>query len=154
MKRHTLFSVITTLLISGCSGERLLAPDTSRFSVDSVPPQATVYVMEKPIGVTPTIVRRNQVFPQQYPRLQQHLYGTVTLHHPDCQPYRATVSNRILEQGLTAQLQCNGHSSPGDAALPAAGNRERLLELESLYQEGLITEQEYRQKRGAIVEAL
>ncbi|MFO7593877.1 MAG: hypothetical protein R6X15_07550 [Pseudomonadota bacterium] len=155
MKRQPLFPVITALLISSCSGERLLTPDTTRFSVDSVPPQATVYVMGEAIGVTPTDVMRRQVFPHQYPESLQDLYGAVTLRHPDCLPYNTNVSNRILEQGLTAQLQCNSHSTPADKSpAPAMDNRERLLELKSLHEEGLLTEQEYRQKRRAILDAL
>lgn len=154
MKRQLFTPVITVLLVSGCSGERLLASDTSSFSVDSVPPQATVHVMDKALGITPTVVLRKQVFPHQYPESQQHLYGTVTLRHPDCQPYRISVTNHILEKGLTAQLKCSNPNS-GDVPAPAArNNRQRLLELKSLYEEELISEQEYRQKRRAILEAL
>jgi len=159
MIRQRLTPAIALLLISGCSGERLLAPDTSSFSVDSVPPQATVYVMGQAVGVTPSSVMRNQVFPHQYPESLQHLYGTVTLEHPDCETYRTNVNNRILERGLTAQLQCSRHSTPAETA-PAAGttsvrdNRQRLLELKGLYEEGLISEEEHQQKRRAILDAL
>lgn len=162
MKRQLIFPVIGALLGAGCSSQQLLPADTSRFTVDSRPHGATVYVMGKAVGTTPVEVTRQQVFPVSYPETLQNEYGTLTLEAAGCQSYRVPVSNRILEEGLTARLQC--HSLPAATEKPAAAPlrsapsssraRQRLIELKGLYEEGLINEREYDEKRRSILDEL
>jgi hypothetical protein len=118
--------------------------------------------MGQQLGKTPLTITRRQVFPIRYPEGMQGEYGKVTLHYPGCAPYTTGINNTMLKEGLDAKLQCTPAEKPvparpaqGHAAPPVPGNtRARLLELQQLYEEGLVTEQEYQEKRRAILDGL
>ena len=111
--------------------------------------------MGKAVGTTPMTLESKAVFPTSYPSALENQYGTVTLQHAGCEEYRKRISNRILDTGLEAKLSCA--ASPvnrNDSAGPNLDARSRLLQLRSLFEEGLISEQEYQGKRSAILEGL
>lgn len=152
MKRPVLTVAVVGLLSSACSTHTMFTADPSRFTVTSTPPGATVYVMGQALGVTPLEIRREQVFPGNYPSQLQAEYGMVTLEYQGCETYRKGVNNTVLEDGLNAKLKCKSTEAP--AAIPMAPSlttKQRLLELKSLYDEKLITEQEYQERRKAIL---
>jgi hypothetical protein len=152
MKRPVLTAAIVGVLSSACSTHTLLYADPSRFTVTSTPAGATVYVMGQALGVTPQEILREQVFPGNYPSQLQAEYGIVTLEYQGCETYRRSVNNTILEDGLAAKLNCKSTEAP--AAIPMAPTlttKQRLIELKSLYDEGLITEQEYKERRKAVL---
>lgn len=80
----------------------------SSIIIDSVPPGATVLVMDKNVGTTPIRINRNDVFPLTYPREKESLYGMVTLKRTGCSDFTRTVSAKIMDRGLHAELDCNG----------------------------------------------
>ncbi len=152
MKRPVLTAAIVGVLSSACSTHTMFYADPSRFTVTSTPAGATVYVMGQALGVTPQEILREQVFPNNYPSQLQAEYGIVTLEYQGCETYRKSVNNTILEDGLVAKLNCKSTEAP--AAIPMAPTlttKQRLIELKSLYDEGLITEQEYKERRKAVL---
>lgn len=155
MKRSLATPLFAALLIGGCTGDRLLIADTSQFQVNSEPQGATVIVMGKAVGTTPMTLESKSVFPTSYPAALENQYGTVTLQHTGCEEYHKRVSNRILDSGLEAKLNCA--ATPihrAESTSPSHDTRSRLIRLKSLFEEGLISEQEYRTKRSAILEEL
>ncbi len=155
MKRPLIPVILAGTLGTACSTHTMFYADPSRFTVTSTPSGATVYVMGKALGTTPLEIRREQVFPGNYPSQLQAEYGFVTLEHHGCKPYRKSISNKILEDDLAAKLDC---ATTEPAALPLEkapepkpAAKQRLLELKELYDEGLISEQEYQQRRQAIL---
>lgn len=120
--------------------------------ITSTPTGAEVRVMGERVGVTPLRLPSKAVFPATYPQEQQSLYGRVRINHPGCALYEVPVSNKALEDGLHAKLQCDSAEAPASSV--PLGARERLKQLEDLKREGLIDEQEYRQTRQRIIESL
>jgi len=155
MKRPAITALIAST-ITACSGQTMFTADPTRFTVTSTPPGATVYVMGKAVGTTPVEVKREQVFPGNYPQQLQAEYGRVTIEYQGCEPFSRTVSNAVLEDGLAANLKCQTAtpSLPTPATKPVDSPRQRLLELKQLFEDGLISEQEYNAKRNSILDAL
>jgi hypothetical protein len=152
MKRPVLTAAVIGILSSACSSQTIFSADPSRFDITSTPSGATVYVMGSPLGVTPLEITREQVFPGSYPSQLQAEYGIVTLEYQGCETYRKSVSNHILENGLNAKLKCQTTEAPASIPMaPSLTTKQRLLELKSLHDEGLITEQEYNERRKAII---
>jgi hypothetical protein len=152
MKRPLFTIALASVLGSACSSQSMFTADPSHFMVTSTPPGATVYVMGKALGVTPLDIRKEQVFPSNYPTQLQAEYGTITLEYQGCDAYRKTVSNSVLEDGLKAKLKCKNTEAPAAIKMaPPLSIKQRLIKLKSLYDEGLITEQEYKERRKAIL---
>ena len=158
MKRLAIPSLIATTLLSACAGNSLTPQSSNHFSVNSQPSGASVYVMGVELGTTPLEVTSNQVFPPTYPEELQSKYGKVELKYPGCQPFEKAVSGSVLANGLTAKLDCGEGSPAPDVATKATTPRgdvqDRLRKLRAIFDEGLITEDEYRAKRQAILQDL
>lgn len=156
MKRPLIPVILAGSLSTACTTHTMFHADPSRFTVTSTPPGATVYVMGEALGTTPLEIQREQVFPSHYPSQLQAEYGFVTLEHHGCKPYRKSISNKILEDDLVAKLNCAATTEPAalpveKAPPPKPATKQRLIELKSLYDDGLITEQEYKERRQAII---
>lgn len=143
---------LAALGMSGCStlGSNMAA----ELAIDSIPAGAEVSVMGESRGVTPLRLPTNTIFPVTYSPEKQSLYGKVRITHPDCAPYETPVSNKALEHGIHARLECKSPTTPAAVAPQAQTPRERLKQLEALKQEGLLDEQEYRQARQRIIDSL
>lgn len=151
MNRTAIPSLIATSLLSACAGGSLTAQSSDRFTVNSEPAGAVIYVMGKEMGNAPLEITTNQVFPATYPKELESHYGRVELRYPGCEPYARPISGHILANGLTAMLDCNTASMTA----PAGGNiHERLRQLKEIFDEGLISEAEYRIKREGILQDL
>jgi hypothetical protein len=159
MKRP-LILLIFSLSISACGANSLLPPQQERFQVDSVPVGASVLVLGEAMGQTPMMLSSHEVFPQTFDDSRQHLYGRIELRHPGCEPFITTVSSRIISSGLKAKLECDhGLQEPPAITTPALAPevtplKQRLRELKAWYQEGLISEKEYDEKRRQLLEEL
>ena len=162
MKRLAISSIFATTLLSACAGNSLAPQSSNRFSVNSQPAGASVYVMGERLGATPLELSSSQVFPVTYPSGLQDKYGKVELKYPGCQPYEKAISGYVLANGMHAKLDC-GQAAPEQtpaAAAPAQATtnpdtiQERLRALKSIFEEGLITEDEYRAKRQLILQEL
>lgn len=164
MKRLAIPSIFAATLLSACAGNSLAPQSSNRFSVNSQPEGASVYVMGERLGETPLELSSSQVFPVTYPSALQDKYGKVELKYPGCQPYEKAISGYVLANGMNARLDC-GQAAPEQtpaaaAAAPAQATanpdtiQERLRALKSIFEEGLITEDEYRAKRQLILQEL
>lgn len=156
MKHLAIPTLFVTTLLSGCAGDSLMPQSIDHFAVASEPSGATVYAMGNVVGTTPLELSTNQVFPVTYPYELQSKYGKVELTYPGCEPYSRTVSNSVLANGLKAKLNCPQAAAPAAIAAPAPTMdvETRLRKLKGLFDEGLITEEEYNNKRQAILQEL
>ena len=160
MMRH-LIAGLCGLTLTACSGNSLLPAQQGSFQVDSVPVGASVLVLGEAMGQTPMTLLRSDVFPRNYDFDKQHLYGRIELRHPGCNPFITTVSSRVLSDGLKAKLECEemATTSPVLQPVPAqqkedSSLKQRMIKLKDLYEEGLISEQEYEAKRRQLLEEL
>lgn len=167
-KQHcTRFASIAgvVLLLQGCSNFSALSKH-GEFAVDSEPSGASVYVMGKVLGSTPLVVRHQAVFPVVYAPDQRDLYGMVILKKDGCQDYLQRVNSTILKKGVKAKLDCTevaaGQASTqipqGDqTGIPVpvpTSLKQRLIRLDGLHQDGLITDEEYGAARRRILDKL
>lgn len=161
MKRPLTLSILT-LSMSACGGNSLLPSQQEQFKVDSVPVGASVLVLGEAMGQTPMMLSTRTVFPQNFELSEQHLYGRIELRHPGCEPLITTVSSRIISSGLKARLQCDTAAQEQQASPPAFPSpasettplKQRLQTLKELYQEGLISEEDYDVKRRQLLDEL
>lgn len=167
-KRCTRFVSIVgaALLLQGCSNFSALSKH-GEISVGSEPSGASAYVMGKMLGSTPLVVRHQDVFPVVYAPDQQDLYGVVILKKDGCQDYLQQVNSTILRKGIKAKLDCTKvsaekiltHIPQGDQPgirVPApdptpTSIKQRLIRLDELHQDGLITDEEYSAVRRRIL---
>ncbi len=155
MKTKIFFVCLLLLLVSACSGNSLAPKNSNKISVDSEPSGVSVYVMGKLAGITPIIIDSNSVFPAAYSQENERDYGHITLRHEGCVDKRIKVSPRIISDGLKASFDCSEKEERVvDSAAVEKSTRQRLKELQSLKDEGLISEQEYQEIRSRILKSL
>jgi len=142
----------------GCAGVGTRADE---FSVTSDPPGAAVYAMGERLGVTPLTIRQETVFPVVYQPDQQHLYGTLMLRKEGCREHTQRVSSAALHKGIAVNLACGQRAAKEaveqrETVQPQPGRTPatRLRRLNELYQEGLISDEEYRSIRNRILSEL
>ncbi len=129
----------------------MIPRDSDHFTISSNPSGADVFVMGQKLGVTPLEVSKDQVFPTTYANGLENKYGRIELRHADCEPYEKPVSGHILASGLKAKLQCATQTS---APVAQTSAQERLRQLKAIFDEGLISEEEYQAKRQSILRDL
>ena len=165
---YRLLTSFLSLPLAACSGNILLPSQQESIRVDSVPVGASVLVLGEAMGQTPINLTTRDVFPQSYDHEKQHLYGRIELSHPGCAPFITTVNTRIISEGLNAHLKCAKSESPdkptttspktAPVAVTAQGQpitiKQRLRQAKELFDEGLISEQEYAEKRRQLLEEL
>ncbi len=161
---HKLLATLFALPLVGCSGNSLLPSSNDNFQVDSVPVGASVIVLGEAVGQTPITLSTRDVFPQSYDQDKQHLYGRVELAYPGCESSLTTVSSRVLGHGLKVKLKCGDTTqtpeTPVSVIVESAPQSEsvalklRLKRLKELYQEELISEEEYAEKRRKLLDEL
>ncbi len=161
-------SPIVVLLFQGCATTPSLSEQ--RVHVESEPSGANVYVMGRMVGHTPIHLDQGQVFPLTYSADQEQAYGKVVLRKAGCGSHEQRVSAVDVSNGIRAKLECGnalaprtraepGHDAaspkrPGDEAPAGPSVRSRLLRLNRLREDGLITEREYRETRQRILDEL
>ncbi|MCU7934195.1 MAG: PEGA domain-containing protein [Candidatus Thiodiazotropha sp. (ex Dulcina madagascariensis)] len=147
--------VLCLPLLHACTGIGAVSGNMP-LKVESVPSGATVTIMDKNLGETPLRITQQQIYPAAYDPAQQQRYGEILIKKKGCRDYRKRISYRDFNQGLTVELDC------GDAETDAKANghqrdrtiKQRLIRLDNLKRDGLISEEEYRQARERILEAL
>lgn len=173
LKRSTL-ALVPLLFAAGCSsmdgvehdlGNMFASTANNPIRIQSDPSGADVYVMGKKVGTTPLKISQSDVFPTNYSKDMQDLYGKVTIKMAGCSDYVKTVNTKIVNVGLKAKLDC-GQNSPeaqqtGAAApqyrMPARMSKtveQRLQEIKDLLSRGLITEDEAKQARERVLNDL
>ena len=149
--QHVTIALLLTAALSGCAA---MPKDASVIPVDSDPPGAAVYVLDKAYGTTPLVLRHQDVFPVTYDPAKQHLYGRIVLRKEGCQEHMQSVSTKVYARGMRVKLDC-GHADAGQPATPPPITVEsRLRQLKNLLEQGLITEEEAREIRQRILNDL
>lgn len=152
-------------LLPACAANHFGPVD--RITIDSEPQGAQVLVADKPVGVTPLAVVLDDVFPLHWTaRTDKDTEGfafyrrldTLTIKKEGCEPYTAQVNSTDLARDIKINLKCDPNYKPPVAMEPAAPvpvqrttTEQRLQQLESLKQKGLITDDEYRAQRQRIL---
>ena len=153
------------LLLQGC-GSVSSPSKPGEISVASEPSGASVHAMGKTLGRTPLVINHQDVFPVTYDPDQEDLYGDLLLRKEGCQDYRQRVNSANLKKGIQIKLDCAGlttkqpstqvpQDKPPAIEIPIPATlKERLVRLNALHQDGLITDDEYAAARHRILEEL
>jgi hypothetical protein len=139
--------------VAGCS----LAPShNNQLLVASEPPGAEIYVMGKRLGLTPKRIDVDTVYPVTYSPEDAQYYGQITLRHDACNDKTIMLSIGMISDGLKAKLDCQQTALPETETSSAVvlSVKQRLEELKSLKQAGLISEKEYIDIRLRILDSL
>ena len=154
-KTKTIISASLVFLLSACNGV-FINENHNELSVRTEPAGASVYVMGEQQGVTPMTLNITKLYPVGYSKENKQDYGRVTLKHEGCTDLTVKVTNQMTGKGLNEKLACADdekmivkevHSS--DKSI-----RQRLQELKTLKDDGLIDNQEYQQARQRILQSL
>jgi len=157
IKKLVFLSAILTcfVFLPGCAWTK---SNPDMISVESDPPGATVYAMEKSLGVTPLEVRQRDVFPPTYRPDQEPLYGLIVIRHAGCRDYTRHADVDAYRSGIKAKLECGEHKPADTLRAPQKDEtpsiEKRLLLLKELQDKGLITEDEAKASRKRILEGL
>lgn len=156
MKTKIVVSLASILLLPACGGNALMLKNNSEIPVTSEPSAASVYVMGKLIGTTPMVVSTKSVYPVTYAQENTKNYGRITLRRKSCADQILTVSAQMISDGVNAKLDClsNEEEVVKEKSLPDKSVKQRLQELQTLKNEGLINEDEYLRIRYSILESL
>lgn len=98
--------VAFTLGAGGIQAASLLPKTSDRLVVESTPPGAEIWIMDKREGVTPMVLPIKKVFPEQFKPDEIGLYGRVRLVKPGCESVTLPVSNDALANGMKVKLKC------------------------------------------------
>lgn len=173
-------AMIAVGLVTGCASDKghsqgsSWVPETSdSLTVETTPPGAEVWIMGKREGVSPGTFPSSLIFPRQYKQEDIGLYGRVRLVKEGCESVMLPVSTQALGSRMRVKLNCAAPApvvaQPAPVmALPAAQQaplaapapalpttaKERLLRLEELRRDGLISEEEYQALRKRVLDTL
>lgn len=162
-------ALAVTALLPACAANQFGPVD--RITIDSEPQGAQVLVANKPVGVTPLAVVLDDVFPLHWTKRTDRDSGegfafyrrldTLMIKKEGCDPYIAQVNTDDLARDIKINLKCDPNYKPPvvvEPAGPAPVQRataqsleQRLQQLESLKQKGLITSDEYNTQRQRIL---
>ncbi len=101
---------------------------TRHFLVDSAPAGASVLVMGKKLGETPSRLSERDIYPNWYPDASAHLYGTVTLRKTGCDEASKRLTLDDIDSGVFIQLECNQDAKPAESPLANANTTKKLLD--------------------------
>jgi len=155
MREKILPVCLLIVSLSACAGNSLAPENNDQISVNSEPSGASVYVMGKRLGLTPTVVDVSAIYPVTYSQEDVQRYGHITLKREGCSEQTIKVSTGMVSRGLKADLDCQVKQEPGiePPSLVDKSVKQRLQELQSLKDEGLISEQEYQDIRIRILQS-
>jgi len=146
--------ILSFAVAAGCGGVSTWTR-ADAIAVASEPAGATVYASGKRVGVTPLAVSQQDVFPLVYAPERQDVYGTLLLTKDGCKDHSVRVTNAMIRKGVDAKLDCGqanlAKPPPGTSGAPPPSIRDRILRLNDLRDQGLITEKEYGELRGKIL---
>ncbi|MEN8178957.1 MAG: PEGA domain-containing protein [Pseudomonadota bacterium] len=179
-RRHLLSTLFLLLpLIQGCSGTAFVSSGQA-VSVTTEPPGATVYVMGDPVGNTPLEISQRDIFPTVYDQSKQDIYGTILFKKRGCEDLIHPVGMNV-GAGIKVKLDCGSQPAMQDKNVqatpleepkipetqtpqkerpqpvskqPSASARQRLMNLQDLRDNGLISEDEYMSIRQRILDEL
>lgn len=151
-------------LLFGCagSGDSSEAP-SGHIRITAEPAGAIAYADGVELGATPLVIAPGNHFRSGFAGLSYRYVGKLSIKKPGCKTWSTEVNDAILSKDIHAKLKCDPNYQPA-AAAPAPGTPagtatgdqtiERLERIEALRKKGLISEDEYKQLRGRILEKL
>jgi hypothetical protein len=137
--------------------------------VTSSPTGATVYANGEKLGITPLHYKLYKVFPAGWKDMMFQAQGVLVVKMNGCNDYILNVNDYILSKPVHVELECDnadkselkrstqqdaGAASQQRVVLPRNEVETRLKRLESLYEDGVITEDEYKATRKRILDEL
>ncbi|MBT3203673.1 MAG: SHOCT domain-containing protein [Gammaproteobacteria bacterium] len=159
-KRNMQKKLITYLLwiplISSCSGIPLLSEHKNNIPVDSIPTGASIYVMGKFHSTTPSVVNQYSIHPITYNKEDESLYGRITIKHEGCQEKSVIVNSQIISSGLKTTLDCTEKTQTVTKQQDNTDKSvvQRLQQLQTLKDEKLISDEEFREIRIRILDSI
>jgi hypothetical protein len=154
MNTRVLLSLALPLSMMACSSQSLFQQTKDTLAVTSTPSGASVYVMQKQVGVTPITLPTQEIFPLTFPSEQLNDYGRITLKQEGCETQTVMVDANALRQGMNLKLNCEQvsqqpPSAPNSADIPI---KKRLQQLQALKDEHLISDAEFEKIRQRILD--
>ncbi|MEW8344382.1 MAG: PEGA domain-containing protein [Candidatus Thiodiazotropha sp.] len=177
--------------------------------VESDPPGATIYLLDKAIGETPVTISQQQLYPAGYDAGKHRMYGSLSFRKEGCEDLTKRIHYKDFSSRLSVELNCEDTATvselpsdtpvkptpssaqsnekppgvsenrdrenisevttpPASTAPPIHGKagevadrqsagltiKQRLLRIDGLKREGMISEEEYRQARKRILDEL
>lgn len=167
MLKATGLIILAIIPLQGCSSSAV--NEEGPADVTSSPSAATVYANGEKIGVTPLHYNLYKAFPAGWKNMMFQAQGVLMLKKEGCEDYIVNVNDYILSQPVHAELECDetgrpvapdpaasgiNETSQAPAVLPQSDIEKRLIELESMYEKGIITQDEYTGTRTRILNEL
>jgi len=167
MLKATGLFILVIISLQGCASSTVNKEGPA--DVTSSPSAATVYANGEKIGVTPLHYNLYKAFPAGWKNMMFQAQGVLMLKKEGCEDYVLNVNDYILSQPVHAELKCDESSRPvapdpaasdineasqAPVVLPPTDTEKRLKELESLYEKGIITKDEYTGTRAKILNEL
>ncbi len=143
------------LVLHGCSGASVKSQNSA--NVTSSPSSAEVYANGKKLGVTPLSQDLYDVFPAGWKNSVYQAQGELIIKKDGCKDFTLEVGDYILSQPIHADLVCDAsYQADKPVQIPSSpnGTEERLKELKSLYDKGLISKDEFSVTRKRILDEL
>jgi hypothetical protein len=138
-------------LLQGCNTASV-KPEVA--NVTSTPSAATVYADDLKLGTTPLHHDLYDAFPASWKNSEYQAQGTLILKKTGCDDFSIKVNDLLLSKPVHADLKCSATTSNEAAdstAPPESTITKRLNEAESLFKQGVITEDEYNATRKRIL---
>jgi hypothetical protein len=156
MNTRAIIPVAITVLLSACSGNALFSHNNEYLSVSTIPAGASVFVMQKEQGITPTKINTRLFFPVTFPADRVEDYGRITLKHEGCEDKSLMVNAAMISQGLALKLNCEQgiQSSTVMTESSTISIKKRLKQLQALRDENLISDSEFEKHRQRILQDL
>lgn len=152
-------SLLSACASTGGSSET----QSGRIRITAEPAGAMAYADGAELGATPLTIAPGNHFRSGFVGFSYRYVGKLSIKKPGCETWSTEVNDAILSKDIHANLKCDPNYRPA-AAAPAPGTPagtatgdqaiERLERIESLRRKGLISEEEYKQLRGRILEKL
>lgn len=165
MKRPNLTALVAVICIpamlaQGCAGPNVSNSKPGQIEIASDPTGATVFVDGSEIGSTPLRIVPAEVFRSGFVGLSYRYYGRLILKKPGCEEKVIEVNDAVLAGDVRVILECDPDYRPPKLDTPVGNPAEsdqyadRLRRIERLFQQGLITEEEYNMLRSRVLDGL
>jgi len=154
MFKSTILISSIILLLQGCNSASV-KPEAA--NIKSTPSGATVYANNLKLGITPLHHDLYEAFPAAWKNSQYQAQGLLALKKSGCEDFSIEVNDLLLSKPIHAELKCDDTTNSDISDfLNTSENTitQRLTEVESLFKQGVITEDEYKATRKRILSEL
>jgi len=154
MIKQTILTASIVFLLQGCNTASV-KPEVA--NVTSTPSAATVYADDLKLGTTPLHHDLYDAFPASWKNSEYQAQGTLILKKTGCEDFAIKVNDSLLSKPVHAELKCSATTDNKASDSPDTSENsitKRLNEAESLFEQGIITEDEYKATRKRILNDL